>query len=246
MSSQVFWFAARASGIVAWALAASSVVWGLALSSRVLGRRPRPAWLFDLHRFLGGLALVFTGVHVLAVVADSYVHFSLLNVLVPLTGDWHPLAVAWGIIGLYLLLAVELTSLARTRLPRTLWRRVHHASFGLFAVTTAHGLTAGTDARSPALRLAYLIVCALAAGLTAARFLHPARTAPGTPGRSGCRRPPGDDRSDQGEHQQAHGQEAQPAAPAHCSTPPSSAATAARSSSRSIPNAASSGSAAPW
>lgn len=60
MSSQVFWFAARASGIVAWALAASSVVWGLALSSRVLGRRPRPAWLFDLHRFLGGLALVFT------------------------------------------------------------------------------------------------------------------------------------------------------------------------------------------
>ena len=72
MSSQVFWFAARASGIVAWALAAGSVVWGLALSTRVLGGRPRPAWLFDLHRFLGGLALVFVGVHVLAVLADSY------------------------------------------------------------------------------------------------------------------------------------------------------------------------------
>jgi len=28
MSSQVFWFASRASGIVAWALAAGSVVWG--------------------------------------------------------------------------------------------------------------------------------------------------------------------------------------------------------------------------
>jgi uncharacterized iron-regulated membrane protein len=96
VSSQVFWFAARASGIVAWALAAGSVVWGLALSTRVLGGRPRPAWLFDLHRFLGGLALVFVGVHVLAVLADSYVQFSLLNVLVPLTGDWHPLAVAWA------------------------------------------------------------------------------------------------------------------------------------------------------
>ena len=101
-----------------------SVVWGLALSTRVLGGRPRPAWLFDLHRFLGGLALGFVGVHVLAVLADSYVHFSLLNVLVPLTGDWHPLAVALGIVGLYLLLAVELTSLARTRLPRAspTWR----------------------------------------------------------------------------------------------------------------------------
>jgi predicted ferric reductase len=177
VSAQVFWFAARASGIVAWALAAGSVVWGLALSTRVLGGRPRPAWLFDLHRFLGGLALVFVGVHVLAVLADSYVHFSLLNVLVPLSGDWHPLAVAWGILGLYLLLAVELTSLARTSLPRGLWRRVHYASFVVFATTTVHGLTAGTDARSPALRLAYLAVSALVAALTAARLL----TSPGRP-----------------------------------------------------------------
>jgi DMSO/TMAO reductase YedYZ heme-binding membrane subunit len=171
VSSQVFWFAARASGIVAWALAAGSVIWGLALSTRVLGGRPRPAWLFDLHRFLGGLALVFVAGHVLAVLADSYVQFSLLNVLVPLTGDWHPLAVAWGIAGGYLLLAVELTSLARTRLPRGLWRRVHHASFVVFAATTLHGLTAGTDAGSPALRLAYLGVSALVAALTASRLL---------------------------------------------------------------------------
>ena len=61
VSSQLFWFTARASGIVAWGLAAASVVWGLALSTRLLGRRPRPGWLLDLHRFLGGLALSFTG-----------------------------------------------------------------------------------------------------------------------------------------------------------------------------------------
>jgi DMSO/TMAO reductase YedYZ heme-binding membrane subunit len=185
MSSQVFWFTARASGIVAWGLAAASVVWGLALSTRLLGRRPRPGWLLDLHRFLGGLALSFTGVHVLSVLADSYVHFSLLNLLVPLTGDWHPLAVAWGILGLYLLLAVELTSLARTRLPRALWRRVHYASFFVFAATTVHGLTAGTDAQSPALLLAYLTVSALVAGLTASRVLASTRRSAdtATPGR---------------------------------------------------------------
>ena len=80
MSSQIFWYAARASGIVAWALAAAPVAWGLALSTRVLRPRPRPAWLFDLHRFLGAVTLSFTGVDVLAVVADSYVHFSLVNV----------------------------------------------------------------------------------------------------------------------------------------------------------------------
>jgi hypothetical protein len=57
MTSQGFWYAARAGGIVAWALAPASVVWELALSTHALGRRPRPAGLFDLHRFLGGLAL---------------------------------------------------------------------------------------------------------------------------------------------------------------------------------------------
>ena len=97
MTSQITWYAARASGIVAWALAAASVIWGLALSTRALGRSPRPAWLFDLHRFLGGIALVFTGVHVGAILLDTYVHFSIVNVLVPFTGTWHPVAVAWGL-----------------------------------------------------------------------------------------------------------------------------------------------------
>jgi predicted ferric reductase len=163
MSSQLPWHVARAGGIVAWALVAGSVTWGLTLSTRALGRRPRPAWLFDLHRFLGGLAVVFTAVHVLAVVADSYVDFSLVNVLVPLTGEWHPLAVAWGIVGLYLLLAVELTSLAMARLPKRLWRRVHMASFLVFATTSVHALTAGTDRRSAA----FLVAVALAGGLVA-------------------------------------------------------------------------------
>src|SRR5947208_13077297 len=108
MNSQMLWHTARAAGIVAWALAATSVIWGLALSTRALGRKPRPAWLFDLHRFLGGLALIFTGVHVLAVLFNAYVHFSLVNILVPFTGTWRPPAVAWGIVGVYLLLAVEL------------------------------------------------------------------------------------------------------------------------------------------
>lgn len=170
MSSQLVWYAARAAGIVAWAVAAGSVLWGLALSTRAFGAKPRPAWLFDLHRFLGGLALVFTSVHVLAILMDTYVHFSLLNVLVPFTGSWRPAAVAWGVVGLYLLLAVELTSLARTRVPKRLWRRVHYASFALFAVSTVHALTAGTDRGSPAFVVAVVAVCAAVLVLTALRI----------------------------------------------------------------------------
>jgi len=131
-------------------------VWGLALSTRALGKNPRPAWLFDLHRFLGGLALIFTAVHVGAVLLDTYVHFSLVNVLVPFTGTWHPVAVAWGIVAMYLLLAVEMTSLLRKHISKRLWCRVHFGSFALFAFSTVHGLTAGTDRSSGLLVVAML------------------------------------------------------------------------------------------
>jgi predicted ferric reductase len=170
MTSQMLWYMARAGGIVAWSLAAASVVWGLALSTHVMGRKPRPAWLFDLHRFLGGLALIFTGVHVVAVLLDTYVHFGVVNVLVPLTGTWHPVAVAWGIVAMYLLLAVELTSLARARISKRLWRRVHFASFALFLFSTVHGLAAGTDGRSPGFVIAAIGTCGVVVALTALRL----------------------------------------------------------------------------
>jgi predicted ferric reductase len=176
MNSQIWWYTARSGGIVAWALLAASVVWGLAMTTRAAARITRPAWLLDLHRFLGAAALVFTGIHVLAILLDSYVHFGLTEVLVPFTGSWHPVAVAWGIVGFYLLAAIEVTSLVRSRLPARVWRRVHYASFPLFVVTTVHGLSAGTDRHSPLMLWGTLAVCALILLLTIARVV--AATAP--------------------------------------------------------------------
>ncbi len=149
MSPELWWYLARASGIVAWALVTVAVVWGLLVSTRVLGGRPGPRWLLDLHRFLGGLAVTFTGIHVGALVADSYVHFDLVDLLVPFASEWQPLPVALGVVALWLLLAVELTSLAMRHLPRRQWRWVHLTSYGLFWLATLHGLTAGTDAGEP-------------------------------------------------------------------------------------------------
>lgn len=148
MSTQVWWYVARAGGIVAWALLALSVIWGLLLSTRLLGGRPTPAWLTDLHRFLGGLALVFTAVHVAGLVADSYLHFGWAEIFVPFASAWRPLPVAAGVLAMYLLVAVEVTSLMMRRIPRRSWKRVHQSSFVLFLLATLHGAFAGTDATS--------------------------------------------------------------------------------------------------
>lgn len=177
MSSQTWWYVARSGGIVAWAVMAASVLWGLALSTKVLGGKPKPNWILDLHRFLGGLAMIFTGLHVVAIMADSYVHFGLVEVLVPFTGTWHPAAVAWGIVGLYLMAAVELTSLARKKLSKRVWRAVHFASFPVFVLTTAHALTAGTDRSAPLLRWGIVAVTCAVTALTFVRVRQAERVA---------------------------------------------------------------------
>jgi predicted ferric reductase len=169
VSEQLFWYTARAAGITAWALLSASVLWGLALSTRFMGRRPRRPWLLDLHRYLGGLAVVFTGVHIASIMADSYVHFGLTDVLVPFASSWKPMPVALGIVGLYLLLAVELSSLIRDRLPRNVWHTIHLLSIPLFALTTLHLLLAGTDADNGLLRWSALAVNAAVIGLIAVR-----------------------------------------------------------------------------
>ena len=145
---QVTWYAARSSGIVAWALILATIVWGLLLATKVLGRRPGPAWLLSLHRYLGALAVAFVGVHVGAILLDTYTNFGITDVLVPFTGSWHPLAVAWGIVGMYLLAAIEITSLLRHRMSKRAWHAVHLLSYLLFATTTIHMLTAGTDVKA--------------------------------------------------------------------------------------------------
>ncbi|HEX3540725.1 MAG TPA: ferric reductase-like transmembrane domain-containing protein [Acidimicrobiales bacterium] len=170
MSGTLPWYVARASGMVAWALLAASVVWGLLMTSKVIRRIARHSWLLDLHRWLGGLALVFTGVHVAAILADTYVHFGLASVLVPFVARWHPVMVAYGVASLYLLVAIEVTSLLRSRINPTLWRRVHFLSFPLFVLSTVHGLTAGSDSGTPMVVIAAVLVAAAVAVLTALRL----------------------------------------------------------------------------
>jgi DMSO/TMAO reductase YedYZ heme-binding membrane subunit len=122
----------------------ATVIWGIILADGLFKRRA--AWFLDLHRWLGGLTVVFLGVHLVSLLADSYVQFGLLDILVPFASQWRPAAVALGIIAFWLVVAVAVTSVAVRRLPRRWWRGVHLASYATFWLTSIHGALAGTDA----------------------------------------------------------------------------------------------------
>lgn len=152
MTEQLWWYVARSGGIVALFLAGAAVIWGLLLSSGFMGRATSKRWLLGVHSWLGGLTVTFTVIHLLGLWLDGFVHYSVADLFVPFVADTQPgtLAMAWGIVAFYLLLAVQGTSLLMRRLPRRWWRMIHLFSFFLLGFGILHGATAGTDATSPA------------------------------------------------------------------------------------------------
>lgn len=158
MSPQLWWYMSRASGLVAWVLLMASLVWGVLLATRVLKPLDRPAWLLAMHRWLSGLAVTATVLHLATLVADNYVHFGVREILVPFGSSWKRGAVAWGVFGMYLLIAVQVTSLLMKKLPKRLWRSVHTGSYALVWVVTVHAGTAGTDATNRVYQVVALLL----------------------------------------------------------------------------------------
>lgn len=176
LNPQLAWYAARSSGVVAWALVTASILWGLALSTRLIQRRGVPAWLLDLHRFLGALSLVFVGVHLVALWADSYTYFGWSESFVPMASVYRPGAVAWGIVAVYLLIAVEVTSWLMRRISRRVWHAVHLSSFGLFITASVHGYQAGADRAALVVQWLALTGGTLVVFLVLFRLLAPRRS----------------------------------------------------------------------
>jgi hypothetical protein len=158
LNAKLTWYASRASGLVAWSTVTASMLWGLALSTRLIRRKGAPAWLLELHKFLGTLSVVFVGIHVLALWADNYVYFGPRELFAT-----------------YLLVAIQLTSWAMRRLPRKVWHAVHLTSFPLFAAATVHGFTAGADNTNLLVQWVALTGGMLLFVLAAFRLLSPRR-----------------------------------------------------------------------
>ncbi len=175
LDPKTWWYLTRATGFVSWALLAVSVLWGLFITNKTLNRSTAPAWVLDLHRHLGGLAVVFVAVHVAVLPLDGYTHWGWGDLFVPMASTWHPGAIAWGIGGFYLLIAIEVTSLLGRRLPKRWWRRIHMLSFPLYVVASVHLFAAGTDSANVVVTWMVVTVSTLIAFLTVVRALAAAK-----------------------------------------------------------------------
>jgi methionine sulfoxide reductase heme-binding subunit len=179
-SSPAVWYAARAGGVAAYLMLSVVVSLGLTMSGRVARSFPKFA-LQDVHRFAGLLTGAFIGLHVVTIAIDSWLPFSIGQIVVPFTDRYRPLWVGLGIIAAELLLALAITNHYRDRLPYRFWRRAHYLNFAVWGAATVHGIASGTDRNAPWLLAVYALSATTVAVLLGLRVTG-GRLAPVTAG----------------------------------------------------------------
>jgi predicted ferric reductase len=154
-SVQALWYVTRAAGVMAYLLLWLSTAWGLAVSSKILDPLLQRFFTYDMHQFISLLALGFIALHVVVLLADKYLPFSIVQVLVPFAAPYRPVWVGVGVIGFYLTLLVSVTFYLRQRIGYQKFRVIHYASFVAYLTALAHGLWAGTDSSLWTVQLMY-------------------------------------------------------------------------------------------
>ena len=176
--STAFWYASRATGIVALLLLTAVLVLGILVNRQ--GRLPGlPRFaVTSLHRNLSLLSVAFIATHVLTAVLDTYVSIPATAGVVPFVSGYERFWLGLGAISFDLMLAMIVTSLLRGRLNRVLWRAIHLLAYLSWPVAFAHSIGSSKDLQHG--WLLYLAVgCALLVlAATGWRLAHAARQVP--------------------------------------------------------------------
>lgn len=153
MNAQAFWYASRATGVVALLLLTATFALGIAVTKK--GRLPGlPGFaITGLHRAISLLAVCFLVVHVLTAVLDTYVRIPVLSAVVPGASGYERFWLSLGAIATDLMIAMIITSLLRGRLNPLLWRVVHVTAYLSWPVALAHSVGSANDLRQRPLAL---------------------------------------------------------------------------------------------
>lgn len=139
------WYLSRASAFAAYLLLWLSMSLGISVTNRLARVWPGGPTATDLHEYASLLGIVFALLHGLVLLGDSYIGYTLPQVLVPFAGSYLPLWVGLGQVGLYLMALVTVSFYLRQRIGARAWRLLHYLSYAAFALSLAHGLASGTD-----------------------------------------------------------------------------------------------------
>jgi sulfoxide reductase heme-binding subunit YedZ len=176
------WVLLRAAGIGSYLMLFLSVAWGLVATTSIVTKRISKPSANLFHAFVASTGLALLGVHLGLLLVDEFMPFSLADITVPMASDYRPVAIAAGIVAMYAVVIVVVSSWLRKPIGTVWWRRLHMLAVPAFTLALMHGVFAGTDTERPWMLALYAVTGLLVVFLTLVRALtygyRPPRPAP--------------------------------------------------------------------
>ena len=147
MSDTILWYATRGAGVVSLILLTAVVVFGIVSAMRWQS----PSWprfvTTGFHRNLALTTLIFLSLHIITAVVDPFTALGWNAALIPFSSSYRRLWLGLGVIAIYLLVAIVVTSLLRPLFGYRSWRAFHWLTYGMWPIAVVHGAGTGTDFR---------------------------------------------------------------------------------------------------
>ena len=162
------WYITRAAGFVAAAALVLLMLSGIGFITGTSFRFLEPLTAWATHKAIGIVFAVSATVHVVALLFDKFVPFTIAQALVPFLSHYREvtvagfhlgsLYVALGIFGLYFVLAIILTSLFWIDKKPHIWKLFHFLAYLTMIFVFIHALYLGTDLTHGIFRVAWLVL----------------------------------------------------------------------------------------
>ena len=175
------WYFIRGAGFAALFLMFLLMISGIGHITGLTYKYIEPIKSWAIHKAIA-FGLVFAIlVHVIFLLFDHYVSFSLPQIFVPFLNkytngtslfgvNFGMFVVAFGIISMYLVFLIVLTSLGWIDTKKKLWKWVHYSSYIAAIMVFIHALGAGTDLKYGIFRIFMIFLLAVLVVATVMRL----------------------------------------------------------------------------
>lgn len=141
-SHYLFWITSRAAGTTAMVFASASVGIGLAAGAKLLKGPDR----LNIHQAFAVATMVAIAIHGLALLGDTYLRPTLVDVTVPFVLSYKSISTSIGIIAGWGMIILGVSYYLRRWIGYQRWKLIHRFTALAWAFGLVHTFTEGTDA----------------------------------------------------------------------------------------------------
>jgi len=180
VSTSWAWYVVRAAGFISVGLLILLMISGIGLVTGLTFRFFEPIKAWVIHRALALALCASVAIHVIFLLFDHFVPFSLVQVLVPFTATYKRMTihglhvgslwVALGILSMYGIVIVVLSSLSIIERNKGIWKKLHYVSYAVMLFIFFHALYLGSDLAYGLFRYAWLALGIFLLGMVMMRL----------------------------------------------------------------------------